>query len=263
MSPAEGETPTIDLASALRARFEADAMLGASVLPVVIPDPFDRPGVCRQALDDDEIGRRQAALDAIDKGEVSACAKCGLASTRTKTVFGVGSPAARIMFIGEAPGHDEDTSGVPFIGKAGVLLTKMIESGMGLKRDDVYICNILKCRPPNNRDPAADETLACKDYLWRQIEIIQPEVIVALGAPAARTILNTRDGIGRLRSQWHDFHASGSAAIGEPIPVMPTYHPAYLLRSPGEKAKSWADLQMVMARLGLPLPKRGRPRSVS
>lgn len=256
MSPSEGETPTIDLAKALRDRFEVDAMLGASALPVVIPDPADRPGVCRQALDDEEIGRRQAALDVIDHDEVSPCTKCGLAATRTKTVFGVGSPAARIMFIGEAPGHDEDVSGIPFVGRAGALLTKMIESGMGLKREDVYICNILKCRPPNNRDPADNETLACKDYLWRQIEIICPEAIIALGAPAAQTLLDTREGIGRLRSQWHDFHAGGAAAIGDPIPVMPTYHPAYLLRSPGEKGKSWADLQRVMARLGLPLPNR-------
>jgi len=255
MNPSTGETPTIDVARALRDRFEADAMLGARALPVVIPDPMAVPGVCRQALDDKEVRRRQAALDAIDNGEVSACTKCALSSTRTKTVFGVGSLAARIMFIGEAPGHDEDVSGVPFVGRAGVLLTQMIEGGMGLKREDVYICNILKCRPPNNRDPAADETLACKDYLWRQIEIIRPEVIIALGAPAARTILNTRDGIGRLRAQWHDFYTSGAVGVGDPIPVMPTYHPAYLLRSPGEKAKSWADLQMVMARLGLPLPE--------
>jgi uracil-DNA glycosylase family 4 len=266
MSPSANETPAIDVARALRERFEADAMLGARALPIVIPKRPDPPPVLskptalpvvrRQALDDEEVRRRQEELDSIDNGEVSVCTKCALFSTRTKTVFGVGSPAARIMFIGEAPGHDEDVSGVPFVGRAGALLTKMIEGGMGLKREDVYICNILKCRPPNNRDPAADETLACKDYLWRQIEIIRPEAIIALGAPAARTLLNTRDGIGRLRSQWHDFYTSGAAGIGDPIPVMPTYHPAYLLRSPGEKAKSWADLQMVMARLGLPLPKR-------
>ncbi len=254
MSTTADETPTLDVSRALRDRFEADAMLGARALPVTIPDPADLPGVHRQALDDEEIARRQAALDVIDKDEVSPCTKCGLASARTKTVFGVGSPAARIMFIGEAPGHDEDVSGVPFVGRAGTLLTAMIEGGMGLKREDVYICNILKCRPPNNRDPAADETLACKDYLWRQIDIIRPEVIIALGTPATKTLLSASEGIGRLRSQWHEFYASGSAAIGDPIPVMPTYHPAYLLRSPGEKGKSWDDLKMVMARLGLPLP---------
>lgn len=171
-------------------------------------------------------------------------------------MFGVGSPAARIMFIGEAPGHDEDVSGEPFVGRAGQLLTDMIQKGMGLKREEVYIANVLKCRPPNNRTPATDEIAACKDYLLRQIDIIKPEVIIALGAPAAQTLLNTRDGIGKLRGQWHDFHVSGTSMIGEPIPVMPTFHPAYLLRDPTQKGKAWADLKMVMARLGIPIPQR-------
>jgi DNA polymerase len=160
------------------------------------------------------------------------------------------------MFLGEAPGADEDTSGIPFVGRAGQLLTDMIQKGMGLKRDDVYICNILKCRPPGNRTPATDEIASCKGYLWRQIEIIQPEVIIALGAPAAQTLLNTREGIGRLRSRWHDFYVSGMSTVGEPIPVMPTFHPAYLLRSPEEKSKAWADLKLVMARLNIPIPTR-------
>jgi DNA polymerase len=160
------------------------------------------------------------------------------------------------MFIGEAPGHDEDVSGEPFVGRAGQLLTDMIQKGMGLRREDVYICNVLKCRPPNNRTPASDEITACKDYLLRQIQIISPEVIVALGAPAAQTLLGTREGIGRLRSRWHDFYPSGTALVGEPIPIMPTYHPAYLLRDPNEKGKAWADLKLVMARLGLPIPAR-------
>lgn len=246
----------IDLARAIRQRFETDALLGARALPVRIPDPASMPVVRRQSLDEAEVAERQRALDVIDRDEVKPCTRCGLSSTRTKTVFGVGSPAARIMFIGEAPGHDEDVSGIPFVGRAGELLTKMIEAGMGLKREDVYICNILKCRPPNNRDPASDEVLACKDYLWRQIEIIRPEVIIALGAPAAKTLLDRREGIGRLRARWHDFYPGGSGLAGDPIPVMPTYHPAYLLRSPGEKKKAWEDLKMVMARLGLPIPKR-------
>jgi len=245
---------TEDITRALEQRFEADAILGARALPIRIPGP--PPVRHRQELSDAEVEERRVRLDQIDRDEVKECTKCGLAQSRTKTVYADGSPAARILFVGEAPGHDEDVSGTPFVGRAGALLTKMIEAGMGLKREDVYICNILKCRPPDNRDPAPDEVLACKGYVWRQIEIIQPEVIVALGAPAAKTLLDTSEGIGRLRTRWHDFYPSGTALVGKPIPVMPTYHPAYLLRSPGEKKKTWEDLQMVMARLGLPVPKR-------
>ena len=127
---------------------------------------------------------------------------------------------------------------------------------MGLRREEVYICNVLKCRPPENRTPATDEIAACRDYLWRQLEIIRPEVIIALGAPAAQTLLGTKEGIGALRGRFHDFYPSGTALVGDPIPLMPTYHPAYLLRSPGEKGKAWADLKMVMALLGIPIPKR-------
>ena len=256
--------PQIDVGKALRQRFEADAILGARALPIKMPalapgSPESHAPIAaipRQQIPAPEIEARTIQLDQIDNGEVKPCTKCGLSTTRTKTAFGVGSPAARIAFIGEAPGHDEDVSGIPFVGRAGQLLTKMIEAGMGLKREDVYICNILKCRPPNNRNPAADEIIACKGYLWRQIEIILPEVIVALGAPAAQTLLETREGIGRLRGQWHEFYPSGTKLIGEAIPLMPTYHPAYLLRSPGEKSKAWEDLKMVMAKLGLPIPAR-------
>lgn len=253
-----------ELVQALRDRFESDGFLGASVLPVTIPAnrPF-RAGAAatgrvlhRVPMEEAEIERRRLALQVIDDGEVKGCTQCGLAETRNKTAFGVGAPNARIMFIGEAPGHDEDMQGEPFVGQAGQLLTKMIEAGMGLKRADVYICNILKCRPPNNRNPAPDEIMACKNYLWRQIELVRPEVIVALGAPAAQTLLNTRDGIGRLRSQWHEFYPSGTLGVGDMIPLMPTYHPAYLLRMPAEKNKAWADLKMVMTRLDLPIPKR-------
>lgn len=245
-----------DLVQALKDRFESDGFLGAASLPVVIPSAAPRPVLHRVAMSDEEVERRRVALQVIDEGEVKGCTKCGLAETRHHTAFGVGAPNARIMFVGEAPGHDEDMQGEPFVGKAGQLLTKMIEAGMGLKRSDVYICNILKCRPPNNRNPAPDEVLACKDYLWRQIDIVQPEVIIALGAPAAQTLLQTRDGIGRLRSRWHDFYPSGTLGVGDPIPLMPTYHPAYLLRTPGEKNKAWTDLKMVMARLDLPVPQR-------
>ncbi len=207
-------------------------------------------------LSADERTSRTKTLNVMDECAVRVCEKCGLSKTRTKTVFGVGDVAARILFVGEAPGHDEDVRGIPFVGRAGQLLTDMIEKGMGLKRDDVYICNVLKCRPPNNRNPAMDEVAACKGYLMKQIEVIRPQVIIALGASAAQTLLNSPDSIGRLRSRWHDFYPSGSSTIGEPIPLMATYHPSYLLRDPGEKKKAWADLKMVMARLGIPIPEK-------
>ena len=199
--------PHSTIADALRQRFEADALLGADVLPIRISgdlatsesgSPEAPPLPARPPVSREEIELRNTALAVIDDAEVKVCVKCALHATRTKTVFGVGSPAARIMFIGEAPGHDEDVSGEPFVGRAGQLLTDMIQKGMGLKREAVYIANVIKCRPPNNRTPATDEITACKDYLLRQIEIIKPEVIIALGAPAAQTLLGTRDGIGRL-----------------------------------------------------------------
>lgn len=226
-------------------------------MPAAVPARPSEPVLsARPPVSPEEIERRRAALTVIDDQEVKGCTKCGLHRTRTKTVFGVGHCAARIVFVGEGPGHDEDVSGIPFVGRAGQLLTAMIEKGMGLKRDDVYICNVIKCRPPNNRTPAPDEVTACKGYLLRQLEIIQPQVIIALGAPAAQTLLGVRDGIGRLRGRWHDFYVSGTALVGEPIPLMPTFHPAYLLRDPSQKAKAWEDLKKVMARLGIPIPRR-------
>ena len=192
-------------------------------------------------------------LRVLDEQEVRVCRKCGLSKTRTNTVFGQGHPNARLVFVGEAPGSEEDRQGLAFVGRAGQLLTRIV-AAMGLTRDEVFICNVLKCRPPNNRDPAAEEIVACNPHLMRQLEIIRPEVIVALGAPAARTLLQTKESIGRLRGQFHDFYVDGPMSGAEPIPLMPTYHPAYLLRSPQYKAKAWADLQQVMARLGLERP---------
>jgi DNA polymerase len=168
-------------------------------------------------------------------------------------VFGQGHPAARLVFVGEAPGYEEDKQGLAFVGRAGQLLTRMI-TAMGLTRDDVFICNVLKCRPPGNRDPLADEILACTPYLRQQLAIIRPDVLVALGAPAAKTLLSTTQSIGKLRGRFHDYYLSGITGEGVCLPLMPTYHPAYLLRNPSEKRKAWDDLQMVMVRLGLPLP---------
>ncbi len=202
------------------------------------------------------VEKRKTALAQLDESQVQGCTKCGLCETRTNTVFGQGHPAARLVFVGEAPGADEDQQGLAFVGRAGQLLTKMIEA-MGLTRDEVFICNILKCRPPNNRNPAPDEIAACWPNLDAQLRIIQPEVIVALGKPASQTLLRTSESIGRLRGQWHDYYISGSAMAGAPTPLMPTYHPAYLLRSPGEKGKAWSDLKMVLGKLSLPVPRTG------
>lgn len=200
----------------------------------------------------EELAGRQAALRALDEGKVRKCTKCTLCNTRTQTVFGQGHAAPRVVFVGEAPGAEEDAQGLAFVGRAGQLLTRMI-AAMGLSRDEVYICNILKCRPPDNRTPAPDEIAACWPYLDEQLRILQPEVIVALGKPASQTLLRTTESISRLRGRWHDYYTSGTPLVGHPTPLMPTFHPAYLLRNPVEKGKAWSDLKMVMQHLGLPI----------
>jgi len=170
------------------------------------------------------------------KNRAAQCQKCGLAKTRKNVVFGAGSTDARLMFIGEAPGHDEDIQGRPFVGRAGMLLTKIIEA-MGLKREDVYICNILKCRPSRNRNPLPEEISACIGHLYEQIELIRPEVICGLGKFASQTLLETETPITRLRGNWHEFRG---------VRFMPTFHPAYLLRNPGDKKLVWQDMKKVM-----------------
>ncbi len=166
------------------------------------------------------------------------CRRCRLCEGRKTIVYGSGNPRAKLVFVGEGPGADEDQQGQPFVGEAGKLLTKMIEA-MGFTRDQVYICNVVKCRPPNNRNPEADEVAACEPFLQAQLKAIQPEVIVALGKFAAQTLLRDDTAISRMRGHWREY-------LG--IPLMPTFHPAYLLRSPNEKKTVWADLQQVMAR---------------
>jgi DNA polymerase len=177
---------------------------------------------------------------------IAACTKCGLHSARTRTVPGQGNPHPEIMFIGEAPGEDEDLQGLSFVGKAGQLLTKMIEA-MGLTRDDVFIGNILKCRPPDNRKPLPEERDACMPYLKAQIAALKPRVIVALGATAAQGLLNTEVSISNLRGRWHTLDG---------IDLMPTFHPSYLLRAPAAKKEVWEDLQAVLRHLGKPIPER-------
>ena len=169
---------------------------------------------------------------------VAECTRCELSRTRTQTVFGVGDRQARWMVIGEAPGAEEDKRGEPFVGRAGQLLNAML-AAIGLARESVYIANILKCRPPQNRDPKADEVLACRDFLERQVDLIQPTLILAVGRIAAQNLLEVDTPIGRMRGQLHHYGQRS-------IPVVVTYHPAYLLRSPGEKRKAWDDLRMAL-----------------
>ncbi|MCH7871826.1 MAG: uracil-DNA glycosylase [Planctomycetes bacterium] len=238
--------------AALRQQLEGDRLLGLKSVPIPqqLTDRIVPPGVLRRVIDVAENAKR---LSVLDQTQVKDCRKCQLCETRTKTVFGQGSAGARLVVGGEAPGADEDREGLACVGRAGQLLTRMI-AAMGLSRDEVFICNLLKCRPPNNRDPSAHEILSCNPYLHEQLAIIRPEVLVTLGAPASKTLLNTAQSIGKLRGRFHEYHLPGATDEGATIPVMPTYHPAYLLRSPGEKGKAWADLQMVMARLGLSAP---------
>ncbi len=174
------------------------------------------------------------------------CTRCKLHKARTHIVFGVGNPKAQLVFVGEGPGHDEDVQGEPFVGRAGRLLTQMIEA-MGLRRSDVYICNVVKCRPPENRLPEKDEIATCSPYLIRQLEVIQPKAVCCLGACAAQTLLNTSQGISRYRGEWFDYRGAKLIA---------TYHPAYLLRNPAAKGEVWKDLQKIMALLGLEPPRR-------
>lgn len=168
--------------------------------------------------------------------ETLRCRRCGLAETRNHVVFGQGNPSPALVFVGEAPGRDEDRRGEPFVGRAGRLLTTLLRA-MGLCRRDVYITNILKCRPPNNRNPLPDEIRLCEPILVRQLEMLQPRVICALGSFAARTLLKTDESIGRLRGRFHDYQG---------IPVMPTYHPAFLLRNPARKREVWEDAKRIM-----------------
>ena len=179
-------------------------------------------------------GGKLSPLELVER-EALQCVKCVLHETRTNVVFGEGNPEARLLFVGEAPGGDEDVQGRPFVGRAGQLLTRIIES-IDLTREEVYIANVLKCRPPKNRNPADDEIVCCLPYLVRQIEIIQPRIICALGAFAAQTLVGSTEAIGKLRGKFHDYHG---------IKLMPTYHPAACLRNPNNKKYVWEDMKRI------------------
>jgi uracil-DNA glycosylase len=190
---------------------------------------------------------KSAALDAVRTG-IGDCTRCKLHPGRTNLVFGTGNPEAGLMFVGEAPGEDEDRRGEPFVGKAGQLLTRIIEA-MGLRRDQVYIANIIKCRPPGNRNPERDEIETCSPFLRRQIEIIRPRVICALGSFAAQMLLATGQKISQLRGRFHPLPMVFSDGTPSEIMVMPTFHPAYLLRNAGDKKRVWEDMQMIVREL--------------
>lgn len=210
----------------------------AAEVPVTVETPIETP-----------VPSGDVDLDAV-AAEIAGCTKCGLCESRTKTVPGQGNPRPEVLFVGEGPGADEDRQGLAFVGRAGQLLTKMIEA-MGFKRDEVFIANVVKCRPPGNRTPLPDEMATCLPYLARQIAVLQPQVIVAMGATAVKGLLNTTVGITRMRGNWQTF---------EGIDLMPTFHPAYLLRDPSKKREAWNDLKAVLGKLGREVPVTNKSR---
>lgn len=226
-----------DVQRALRAWVEDAEAFG---IEEVVAPPLVQPATEAQS------GAGVPSLEAMAE-EIAVCTRCALSETRTRTVPGQGSAAARIMFVGEAPGADEDRQGLAFVGRAGQLLTKMIVA-MGLDRDKVFIANVLKCRPPGNRDPAPNEVDRCLPFLKRQIALIRPEILVALGGHAMKNLLQTEASVGRMRGRVHDYDGT---------PLVVTYHPAFLLRSPDMKRAAWEDLQLVLRTLGLAPPDRG------
>jgi len=242
---AAAELPAIEAAASKKAaaprtspRPAATPKRSPEVALPVLPSLFDPT----QKIEGDSLERIRE--------DIGDCKRCRLCEARNKIVFGDGSPTTQLVFVGEGPGHDEDMQGLPFVGRAGKLLTQMIEA-MGLRREDVYICNIVKCRPPGNRQPERDEVATCSPFLDRQLAVIRPKVLVCLGNVAAQTLLGTNKSISQFRGQWFDFRGSK---------LLATYHPAFLLRTPSAKSEVWTDLKKVMAELGLKPPKP-KPRA--
>ncbi len=211
--------------------------------PIPPRKPIPSPPLVAAAV---PVGDRAAALQQL-RDEIGECTRCALHQGRNQLVFGDGDPNARLMFVGEGPGADEDAQGLPFVGKAGQLLNNMI-AAMGLKREEVYIANVVKCRPPGNRVPEQEEGATCTPFLFRQIDVIRPQVLVALGATAATWLLGARQPLAGLRGRVHAYRGAQ---------LIVTYHPAYLLRDPRQKKEAWADLQIAMRELGLKPPSKG------
>jgi DNA polymerase len=236
---------TAALAAALRRHLQRRQRARINVLPARVAAPAKARAPAQASFLGGTVGDlfsdHSEALGAQTLDELRAaigdCRRCKLCSGRTHLVFGVGNPRARLMFVGEGPGRDEDLQGEPFVGRAGQLLTDIITKGMGLKREDVYICNVVKCRPPDNRNPEPDEVAACEPFLKKQIDLVRPEIIIALGKFAVQTLLQSKAPITRLRGQWASYHG---------IKLMPTFHPAYLLRNPADKKLVWEDIKKVI-----------------
>jgi DNA polymerase len=231
-----------------QARTPARPPVRAAALQEVRAAAPEAPDALEAAAPSCDAAQSDAAIWQALRAEVSTCTRCELCRTRTQTVFGVGDTRAELLVIGEAPGADEDRLGEPFVGRAGQLLNSMLRA-MGTARERVYIANILKCRPPANRDPRPDEVASCLPYLQRQVELLRPTLILAVGRIAAQNLLATDTPIGRLRGRLHGFGASR-------LPLIVTYHPAYLLRSPTEKRKAWSDLKFVRAELSRLRPQQ-------
>ncbi len=253
------EQTTADLARQLRQHLDSLRAAGVYWLPAVTahtessatPESPAQPALfaaAREPIADSGVEQRRHELTVLAE-RVSTCQRCSeLVVSRTQTVFGVGPLDAELCFVGEAPGASEDQRGEPFVGEAGQLLNRII-AACGMKREEVYICNICKCRPPGNRQPQASEAGNCREYLERQIELVRPKFLCALGACAAQNLLGTTQAIGKLRGRFHDFKG---------IPVMCTYHPAFLLpgRSPQKKKDVWEDMKKLLERMGKPIPPR-------
>jgi DNA polymerase len=246
-----GENSRAGISAAPESAF---AVIEESILPKAKPRSAPMPTSAKQPATPaastfpplfEAIGKIAGDTLPIVREDLGDCKRCKLHTTRDKIVFGDGSATADLVFVGEGPGADEDAQGLPFVGRAGKLLTQMIEA-MGLQRKQVYICNVVKCRPPGNRQPEKDEVDACSPFLFRQLDVLQPKVIVCLGATAAQTLLQTNRGISHFRGQWLEYRG---------YKMMATYHPAYLLRNPAAKGDVWKDLQNVMAQLGLEIKK--------
>ena len=241
-SAAPASPPPVEVRITPPARLRQSAFQKPTAAPV--PAPLPLPVAAGPSLFDamDRIADDTLLRVREDLGE---CTRCKLHRERNKIVFGDGNPKAQLVFVGEGPGADEDAQGLPFVGRAGKLLTQMIEA-MGLQRKDVYICNVVKCRPPGNRTPEPDEVGTCSPFLFRQLDVIAPKVVVCLGAVAAQTLLQTNRGISHYRGEWLEFRGRK---------LLATYHPAYLLRNPNAKGEVWKDLQKVMTVLGLEAKK--------
>ncbi len=261
----------LDIVTQVRTHLEYQKALGVRVIAVAVPSSVaplshnapkidaspSTPPVTNQKVKKavppsargDEGGTSSVHPETLAsiREQLGECVRCKLHKGRNAIVFGEGDAEAKLVFVGEGPGFEEDQQGRPFVGAAGQLLTDIIEKGMRIKRAEVYICNIVKCRPPGNRNPEADEVAACIGFVKQQIAVIRPQAIVTLGNVPTQNLLNTKEGITRMRGKWQEY---------EGIPVMPTFHPSYLLRSPGEKGKVWEDIKLVMKRLGLSIPSK-------